>query len=240
MESPRSWWGNLQLSSGNSNRAWWSGEASGFKDEVGGWSASFSGGVGVLPQKWLELSVYGGGSTGDDSRQFLAALDGGPGETFGKRYIFSFFERREFFAQVRTKLAFAPDAVLTLYAEPFISSGEAHDFGELTAAGAQALRVYGTDGTSISRLEDGAYEVVDGDEDFRIENYDFWVRSFRSSAVFRWEWRSGSSVFLIWQKNLWSFLDRSRATSAEALFHSVRDPGEDILVAKVSFLLGSG
>jgi hypothetical protein len=239
METPRAWWGNAQVSSANSNRAWWSVEASGFKDDTGGWSASMSGGGGVLPRKWLELSLFAGGSSGDHSRQFLAVMDEGPPETYGKRYVFSFLERTEFFAQVRTKVAFAPDAVLTLYAEPFTSSGRAHDFGELTAAGAQTLRTYGTEGSTISRLEDGAHEVVDGEATLRIENYDFWVRSFRSSAVFRWEWRGGSSLFLIWQKNLWSFADRSRPTSAERLFHSVRDPGEDILVVKVSFLLGS-
>ncbi|NNM05435.1 MAG: hypothetical protein HKO65_10060, partial [Gemmatimonadetes bacterium] len=240
METPRSMWGNLQVSSANSNRAWWSVEASGFKDEIGGWSASISGGGTVVPGKWLELSIFAGGSSGDASRQFLAAMEGGPPETYGERYVFSSLEREEFFAQVRAKVAFAPDAVLTLYAEPFISSGAAHDFGELTAAGAQTLRTYGTDGTTISRLEDGAHEVIDGEDILRIENYDFWVRSFRSSAVFRWEWRSGSSLFLIWQKNLWSFADSSRPTTADMLLRSIRDPGEDILVAKVSFLLGSG
>jgi hypothetical protein len=239
METPRSGWANLQISSGNSNRAWWSGEVQGSRDEVGGWSASVSAGGGVLPLKWLDVSVFAGGSFGDDSRQFLAEMEGGPPETYGRRFVFSFLKRTEIFAQLRTKLAFAPDAVLTFYVEPFVSSGRAHNFGELKTAGSRGLRVYGTDGTSISELEDGAHLVEDGDTGFRIENYDYWVRSFRSSGVFRWEWRPGSSLFLIWQRNLWSYEDRFGPTGADFLFRSAQDPGEDVFLAKVSFLLGS-
>lgn len=239
MTTPQSWWTNLSVSSANSNTAWWSTDASGFIDEVGGWSTSLSAGWTVLPRKWLQVSVFGGGSTGVDSRQFVAALEGGPSETYGQRYVFSSLDRDELFAQLRTRLAFAPDAVLTLYAEPFISSGRAHDFGELASAGAMGLRKYGEDGTAIVHLDDGTHVVLDGVDNFRIENYDFWVRSLRGSAVLQWEWRRGSSLFLIWQKNQWSFADRSGPTDPDALFRSLQDPGEDIFVAKVSFLMGS-
>jgi hypothetical protein len=34
-----------------------------------------------------------------------------------------------------------------------------------------------------------------------VDNRDFNTRSLRSNAVFRWEWRPGSTLFVVWQQN---------------------------------------
>jgi hypothetical protein len=157
--------------------------------------------------------------------------------------VFSRLARKEVFAQFRTKVAFAPDAVLTLYGEPFLSSGRFHDFGEMVAARSRALSRYGADGTLIERLPDGSWMVSDGTQELGVPNYDFRIRSFRSTSVLRWEWRRGSTLFLIWQRNLSSYGDRAGRTSAGALLGSfagsVRDPGNNIFVAKVTLLLNA-
>jgi hypothetical protein len=240
MRAPAAAWLDLQLNSATSSRAWWSVGANLFKDDAGGWSSSANAGMTVTAGKRLELGVLGGGSAGEDSRQFLVQHQGGPERTYGWRYVFSHLDRKELFTQLRAKLAFAPDAVLTLYAEPFISSGGNHDFGELVEARGGSVRVYGSPGSGsvIAPLPDGAHQVVDGRSVFRIENYDYWFRSFRGMAVLRWEMRPGSTVFLIWQKSRWSYASGADATGIPELFDSLRDPGQDIALAKVSFLLG--
>jgi hypothetical protein len=178
-----------------------------------------------------------GASWGDDSRLFLSTVGGGGEATYGSRYVFGRAKRREYLLQGRTRFAFAPDAVLTVYAEPFISTGGVYDLGELSAARSGTLRRYGTDGTSIRRLEDGAWEIVDSGDVFQVPNSDFWIRSFRTTAVFRWEWWRGSSLFLIWQGNGSSFGDRMGPTGPDTFLRALRDPGQDILAAKVSVLL---
>jgi hypothetical protein len=129
MRAPASTWGQLDVNSATSNRAWWNLKATYFDDDAGGWSASFNAGNWVTVGKGLELGVVGGGSKGADSRQFLVTLSSGPPATYGMRYVFSRLQRTDLFAQLRAKIAFAPDAVLTLYAEPFASTGVNRDFG---------------------------------------------------------------------------------------------------------------
>ena len=41
----------------------------------------------------------------------------------------------------------------------------------------------------------------DGGDHFTLRNQDFNVRSFRSTTVLRWEWRPGSTVYLVWQQD---------------------------------------
>ena len=79
---------------------------------------------------------------------------------------------------------------------------------------------------------------MDGRTVFRIENYDYWVRSFRGMGVFRWEWNPGSTLFVIYQKSQWGYVSGAEPTGIPELFDSLSDPGQDIALVKLSFLLG--
>ena len=240
MRAPPAVWGDLDVNSATSNRVWWNMQGTFFNDDAGGWSASFNAGNWVTVGKGPQLGVVGGGSTGVDSRQFLVTLSDGSPATYGMRYVFSQLRRTDLFTQLRAKIAFAPDAVLTLHAEPFVTSGVNWDFGELDRPGSRHLDVYGApgSGSSIYLLPDGAYQVQDVYGTFRIEDYDYWVRSFRATGVLRWEWRPGSTLFLISQKTRWYQLSQGGDVGASQLFRSMHDPGEDIALIKASFLLG--
>jgi hypothetical protein len=240
MRAPAAVWGELQINSAPSNSAWWNVKGTIFDDDAGGWNSSLYGTVTVTAGKWLELGVGGGGSRSETSRQFLTAIAGGSPTTYGYRYVFSRLRRTDLSAQLRAKLALAPDAVLTLYAEPFASTGDNWGFGELAEPGSKYLRVYGAPSTdsSITPLPDGAFEGEDAFGTFRIENYDYWVRSFRATGVLRWEWRPGSTLFLIWQNTRWSELSEDRPVGADDLLRSMSDPGQGILLVKASILLG--
>jgi hypothetical protein len=64
------------------------------------------------------------------------------------------------------------------------------------------------------------------------------VRSFRATGVLRWEWHPGSTLFLIWQKQRWNQLAARGDVGGTELFKSLHDPGQDILLMKMSVLLG--
>ncbi len=76
---------------------------------------------------------------------------------YGKRYVFGLVDRTTLSAQFRVNYTFKPDVTLDVYAEPFAASGQYRGFGELAAARSRNLRIYGTDGTTITRLADGSY-----------------------------------------------------------------------------------
>jgi hypothetical protein len=63
---------------------------------------------------------------------------------------------------------------------------------------------YGYDAGTITRGVDGRYTidpVGDGVQAFTISDRDFNVRSLIGNAVLRWEWRPGSTLFLVWQQS---------------------------------------
>lgn len=208
-------------------------------DEFGGWSAGASTSLTTPIFSHLQLTVSPGYLRSEDTRQFFTSRPGASEATFGRRYIFSLIDRSEIYAQLRLSVAPTPDLTLDLYAEPFASSGRFHDFGELAAAGSSRIRFYGDDGTTIAPdTVEAALRVVDGEDTFLLHDADFHIRSFRSNAVLRWEWRRGSSLFLIWQQNRFGSLARPDDVSPASLWDSVQDDGEDILTIKLSYWLG--
>jgi hypothetical protein len=135
------------------------------------------------------------------------------------------------------RLTERPNLTLESYVEPFASSGRFRNFGELTAARARTLRTYGTGGTTITRGGDGAWTVTDGQQGFRLPNRDFDVLSFRSNAVLRWEWRPGSTMFVVWQQNRAGLPDEPGRIGPASLLEALGTRGDNILAVKVSYWL---
>ena len=136
---------------------------------------------------------------------------------------------------LRASYTFKPDLTLDVYAEPFASSGRYEQFGELLGARLPGLRVYGTDGTRITRLPDGRSAVIDGDQAFVLPNYEFNIRSFRSNVVLRWEWRPGSFLYAVWQQNRDSRMSDGQHVGLSDLFGSLSASGDNIFAIKTSF-----
>ena len=125
---------------------------------------------------------------------------------------------------------------LEWYAEPFAASGRYRNFGELPAAGSQDLRIYGTDGTTIATVDPGKeYQVTDGSDTFTIEQADFNVFSYRTNLVLRWEWRPGSTLFLVWQQNRSQAVPTGDLVGPRDLGHAMSAPGDNFFGAKITY-----
>jgi hypothetical protein len=192
------------------------------------------------PATAWRLSVEPGYLRGVDVRQYVTTLAGGPGTTYGNRYIFGRVDRSTYSTQFRVNYTFKPDMTLDFYAEPFAASGRYDAFGELAAPRSRFLRLYGTAGTSLATLADGSVEVSEGDESFVLRNRDFNVRSFRSNLVLRWEWRPGSTLFLVWQQDRAAEEIARDRVSAGDMFNSLRAEGDNFFVVKASFWISHG
>ncbi|HEU0015821.1 MAG TPA: DUF5916 domain-containing protein [Longimicrobium sp.] len=236
MGTAAQWLFELDVSGNPANRTRWEVETGMQRDELGGWGFEVGGDVSVRPGPRWELSVEPFFAHGVNSRQYVLDRSGGPEATFGRRYVFSFVELNEVSAQIRLTYALSPDLTLETYAEPFASSGRFHDFGELSAARSRTLRRYGTDGTTIERnAATGAWTVTDGATSFTIPNRDFDVRSFRSNAVLRWEWRPGSTLFVVWQQDREQAEARWQRLGATDLFDSLTARGDNFLALKMTY-----
>ncbi len=99
------------------------------------------------------------------------------------------------------------------------------------------LRIYGTDGTTITRQADGSHRVTDGSASFTIPNKDFRNLSYRSNVVLKWEWRPGSTLYAVWQQNRASATTDGTPIGSGDLFDSWSAPGDNIFLVKTTFWL---
>jgi len=178
----------------------------------GGRLKYFYGTLSTRPRPAWQLSMKPTISYEIDARQYVATLDGGPAATFGARYIFARVDRATYSTQFRVNYTFKPDMTLDVYAEPFAASGSYGPTQELVAPRTSALRPFDVPG-----------------------NRDFNTKSFRSNVVLRWEWKPGSTLFVVWQQNRAATdLLGSRATLGD-MFHSISVPGDHVLAVKTTF-----
>jgi hypothetical protein len=146
-------------------------------------------------------------------------------------------DRSELAQQLRLSYALQPDLTLEAYVEPFASSGRYRDFGELVAARTNDLRTYGSDGTTLTRDSTGGYVVTDGTQSFTLGDPDFDVRSLRSNVVLRWEWRPGSTLYLVWQQNRFQQERPTGNVGAAGLWEAFGAPGDNFVALKASYWL---
>jgi hypothetical protein len=140
--------------------------------------------------------------------------------------------------RVRLNYALTPNLTLETYVEPFAASGRFYDYGELGAPRDRDLRRYGTDGTTITRPDSlGERRVTDGATSFTLPNSDFNVRSFRSNAVIRWEWRPGSTLFLVWQQDRFSQTLDGEAVRPNGMWDALSADGTQFVALKISYWL---
>ncbi len=237
MSAPRGWTTTATLKNRLAAQTAWNTSLTRTVDELDGDLWNLSGGVSFRPAPQWQLSVTPTYIREIEPQQYVTALGAGSPETYGTRYIFSRIDRTTVSTQMRMGYTFRPDLNLDLYAEPFAASGRFYDWGELPASRALHLRTYGTSGTTITRQSDGSQTVTDGSATFTLRNNDFNVRSFRSNLVLRWEWRPGSTLYVVWQQDRRVEERIGERIFADDLFRSFTAPGRNFFVVKTSFWL---
>lgn len=174
--------------------------------EAGGYSERAETNIGIKPASNVEVRV---GPELDRSRsigQYVTAVSDATAEaTFGRRYVFSTVDQTTLSTGIRTSVAFSPTLTVESYLQPFVSSGDYGPLKQLRAPRTYEFDVYGQDvGTSV-RDSLGTYTVdPDGGgpaASFRVRDRDYSFRSFNGSAVVRWEWHRGSTLYVVWQQN---------------------------------------
>lgn len=206
-------------------------------DENGGMQRLLSGSFSFRPgTRWM-LTMTPTLEHFIDTQQYVTALAGGPAAEYGKRYIFAAIERHRISSQFRINFTLKPDMNLDVYAEPFASSGHYYDYGELVRPNALQRLTYGTAGTTIAAQPTGGFKVTTPNGGFSLPNPDFNVRSYRSTIVLRWEWRPGSTLYLVAQQDKSATDAIGTPIGVGDVFKSLSAPGLNGFQIKTSFWL---
>ena len=176
------------------------------KDQGGTWENTANVNLTYRLRENWEVQISPRYSRTHASAQYVTAIDDPLAQnTFGKRYIFAALEQKIFSLEARLNLTLSPTLSFELYAQPFLSSGDYGDLKEFQTPRTFDFLYYGQD---VGMLTDRGNRqfLVDPDGDgparqFGISNHDFNHRSLLGNAVLRWEWRAGSTLYLVWQQN---------------------------------------
>ena len=175
----------------------------------------------------------------------------------GNRYVFSFIRTRTVSLDTRVNWTFRPDVTLQLFAQPFFASGDYTSFREFAAPRTVKKLDYGRDvGTickvrgengggaryefnpteSVSCSLTGAARATALPYGFSDPNFSF--RSLRGTAVVRWEYRPGSTLFFVWTQQR-----SGDAGAGDFDFHRdynalFRDRPDNVFLVKVTYWIG--
>jgi hypothetical protein len=213
---------------------WWNTE--------GAMDRNFDVGLALRPASNVSLQLGPSFSHGESSAQHVTAVDDPTAVTFfGRRYVFADIEQNTIGMDLRVNWTFSPTLTLELYAQPFVSSGRYSSFKEFAQPRGLEKLVYGADVGTIQE-EDGAYTIdPDGTglaAPFAVGNPDFNFRSIRGNAVLRWEFRPGSTLFLVWTQSRSDTEPVGTMSIGHDLGALFRAPSDNIFMVKVNYWIG--
>jgi len=137
----------------------------------------------------------------EDNLQYVATIDDQKPEV----YIMGHLKSKMLSLSARVNLGITPDLSIQYYGQPFFFSGDYSGFKKISTnpqAEKYKDRFYEFAASEISLPDEwGNYNVdadADGTTDYSFEDPDFHFLQYRSNLVFRWEYKPGSALFLVW------------------------------------------
>jgi len=212
-------------------------------DGAASWSADLS--MRVKPASNVQFSVGPALNVSHTRAQYVTRFqDATATHFYGQRVVFSDLEQHVLSMDTRLNWTFSPTLTLELFAQPFVATGRFDDFKEFTRP--RSIQKAGFDAQQLTATTENGRVVsytLDPDRNpatanFEFGNPDFNFRSLRGNAVLRWEYRPGSTLFLVWQQQRsgeepFGGFEFSRDT--RGVFDA---PPDNVFVVKMSYWFG--
>jgi hypothetical protein len=147
-----------------------------------------------LPVKRLKLSAVTGLSQQQYHQQYVSSIIGGA----STEYVVGYIDRQTTSFTFRTELYITPEMSIQYYGSPYYSVGSYDDFRRVDQSHARDIneRLEQLD-VSYDQAQN-TYSYVNDGETYQFYNPDFSFMQFRSNLVFRWEYKLGSTIYIVW------------------------------------------
>jgi hypothetical protein len=136
--------------------------------------------------------------------------------THGKRYVFARLQQKQLSMDTRVNMLFTPKASLQVFMQPLAVVGDYLDFKSLAAP-----KTFNFD----------SYPNVPFNPDFNF-------KSLRVNAIFRWEWRLGSTLYVAWTQQRQDLRDPGQFQLGRDLARVFTGPADNIFLVKISRWFG--
>ncbi len=169
-------------------------------------------GLEMRPTAAFSLSVNPSCIIGRDDLQYVDTIE----TSRGPRYLMGRIAQKNLALVLRFDYCLTPNLSIQYYGQPFVAAGDYTHFKSVTRPRAQKhTDQFATfSGEQIRYDAESSQYVIDDDsdgvEDFRFDKPDYNFLQFRSNLVLRWEYRAGSTLFLVWSQGRTDVIEEGR------------------------------
>jgi hypothetical protein len=127
-------------------------------------------------------------------QQYVTSLTG----ITGTEYVVGKIDRHTTSFIFRTELFLTPELSIQYYGSPYYSVGKYNDFSRVDQSKAWNID------NRLGRIDptynpvDESYSYIHDGQVYHFGNPDFSFMQFRSNLVFRWEYKLGSTLYVVW------------------------------------------
>lgn len=164
-------------------------------------------GINYKPNPSITINTGPGFDRSHTNAQYVTTVaDPTATRTFGNRYVFGDIDQFDVNLTTQVNWVLNPYMSLAVFAQPLISVARYWDIKELAYPGTYSFLRYGHEIGQISYNPASSEYTVDPDNPeqaapFTFSNPDFNSKFLKVNAIFRWEWRLGSTLYLVWTEN---------------------------------------
>jgi hypothetical protein len=195
--------------------------------------------LGYRPSKSLKITLSPGFTNSEDELQYVTQQE----YKNQTDYVFARIHQRTLSASLRINYNITPDLSIQYWGQPFLSSGKYTDFKKITNGRADyysdRFRVFPASEILYNpSLEQ--YRISDqaGTELYNFDQPDFNVKEFLSNMVVRWEYKPGSTLFLVWSQNRKNSVANGNFNLADDMRDLFNNRPYNVFLLKASFRLG--
>lgn len=153
------------------------------------------------PINTISISLSPAYFSAQDNLQYVTTIEGnGP-----DNYIMGHLNSKQFSVSARINIGITPDMSIQYYGQPFYFAGDYSKYKTITNPDADDYydRFHEYTPNEIQYdSESNIYNVKKNGNgtDFSFDNPDFHFLQYRSNLVYRWEYKPGSTIFLVWSQ----------------------------------------
>jgi hypothetical protein len=188
-------------------------------------NSSYQAAATVIPYNVLKLSLSLNYSENMDNLQYVETKILNP----QNKYILAHLDQKTLGATFRVDYNITPEISIQYYGSPFASIGKYSEFKEITQAQAKNYN------DRFALLK----PLLIGNEyrfgAYSIHNPDFTFNQFRSNLVFRWEYRPGSQLFLVWGNERTGWKNESNSKVGNAIGQLSNVLPNNIFLVKLNY-----
>jgi len=247
-----SWNASLYVSS-DYRKPWQAGLSSSYsRNELGGWGVALGSSFSLRPTPTVQVSLGPEYYASLTKQQYLTSRpDTTAAAMYGRRHLFAEVLQRSLDLTARLNVTLSRTLSLQLYAQPFVATGDYRRFKELQAPRTLDYIFYGeTPGSTLDPVvdtaDDGAVSIVGYQLDpdgagtrpaASVDNRDFSYRSLRGNAVLRWEYRPGSTLFLVWTTSCENYGANPRFNAVDDFRQLCQGRSDNVFAVKFNYWL---